>query len=120
MTLAIVKGIWDFLRGVPWQVWAGIVVLLVVGLAYCQGVDAGEQKIMRQLEVAEREAKERAENAEAVATEEAQERAEGFRAQQETLKEVMENAEATGTNPLDALLGSLSGAGETEPAPAAR
>ncbi|MXP43003.1 hypothetical protein [Allopontixanthobacter sediminis] len=33
-----------FLKGIPWQVWAGIAALLIVGLAYCQGVDAGETK----------------------------------------------------------------------------
>lgn len=100
-----------FLGKVPWQIWAGLALILAVGLSYCQGHRTGYNKAdaewTERLEKAEREAKAKAVAAERSADEQQQERATEFEAEQEALREIIDESESTGGNPLDSLLGGL-------------
>lgn len=102
----------SMLGRIPWQVYAAIALILAVSLSYCHGKGVGEREEkaewIAKLEKAEADAEARAKEAAQSADEQQQERADEFEAQQDALNEVIDNAESTGTNPLDAMLGSLS------------
>lgn len=97
----------EVLKRVPSWVWAVAGVLLLVWLAYTRGVDHENDRWVAKLEAEAAQAKIEAAEARASADAKAQERANEFQAQQEQLEEVIEDARDTGSNPLDALLGSM-------------
>ena len=97
-----------FLRGVPWQVYAGVALVLCSYMYGCERYNAGRERVLVELRRAEAEARAKAAEARRVADAEALERAEEFDEQQETLEQVIENAEGSSSNPLDALFGGLS------------
>ena len=99
----------SFLRGVPWQVYAGIALVLAVYVYGCERYNAGRESVLVELRQAEADARAKAAEARRVADAEALERAKQFDEQQETLEQVIENAESNNSNPLDDLLGGLSG-----------
>ena len=98
----------SFLRGVPWQVYAGIALVLAVYVYGCERYNAGRQSVLIELRQAEADARAKAAEARRVADAEALERADQFQEQQETLEQVIKNAESNNSNPLDDLLGGLS------------
>ena len=99
----------SFLRGVPWQVYAGIALVLAVYVYGCERYNAGRESVLVELRQAEADARAKAAEARRVADAEALERADQFQEQQETLEQVIKNAEeSTNRNPLDDLLGGLS------------
>ena len=105
MALANVIG---FLRGVPWQVYAGIALVLGIYGYGCERYNAGRESVLVELRQAEANARAKAADARRVADAEALERAKQFDEQQETLEQVIENAESNNSNPLDDLFGGLS------------
>ena len=98
----------SFLRGVPWQVYAGIALVLAVYVYGCERYNAGRESVLIELRQAEADARAKAAEARRVADAEALERADQFQEQQETLEQVIKNAESNNSNPLDDLLGGLS------------
>ena len=98
----------SFLRGVPWQVYAGIALVLAVYVYGCERYNAGRESVLVELRQAEADARAKAAEARRVADAEALERADQFQEQQETLEQVIKNAETSNSNPLDDLLGGLS------------
>jgi len=98
----------SFLRGVPWQVYAGIALVLAVYVYGCERYNAGRESVLVELRQAEAEARAKAAEARRVADAEALERADQFDEQQETLEQVIKNAEINNSNPLDDLIGGLS------------
>ena len=98
----------SFLRGVPWQVYAGIALVLAVYVYGCERYNAGRESVLVELRQAEADARAKAAEARRVADAEALERADRFDEQQETLEQVIKNAEINNSNPLDDLLGGLS------------
>lgn len=101
-------GIGAFLKRVPWQIYAGLA--LVLG-AYIYGevrFNAGKDIVLERLKEAERKAEIEAKLARAQADENAEERAREFEHEQDTLNEAIKEAEAAGDNPLDGLFRSLS------------
>lgn len=98
-----------FLRGVPWQVYAGV-ALILAGYAYgCAQYDAGRESVLDELRKQQIEAQARAEAARKSADAEAAERAQEFEGEQEALEKAIENAETSDVNPLDNLFGGLRG-----------
>ena len=95
------------LKGVPWQVYAGVAILIAAYGYGCTQYDAGRESVLEELREAERKAEKKAEAARQSADAEAFERANEFEAEQETLSEVIDNAEDTGGNAIDGLFGGL-------------
>ncbi len=106
-----VASVLAFLGRVPWQVWAGIALILAVSLSYCHGKGVGEREEraewIAKLEKAEADAEAKAKEAAQSADEQQQQRADEFEAEQESLREIIDDAESIGANPLDALIGGL-------------
>ena len=96
-----------FLKRVPWQVWA-VIGILAAGYIYGEvRFNAGKQVVIERLKEAEREAERKSIEALKSADAEAKERSAEFGQEQETLEKAIENAESTGSNPLDGLFDSL-------------
>lgn len=89
-----------------WQIAAGVVALLIAShtLAYCKGSSDKDAQWIAKLEKAEAEAKAESAEAREEATEAANERAEEFEAQQDALRKVIDDAQDSGGNALDAVL----------------
>lgn len=106
-----VASVLAFLGRFPWQVWAGIALILSVGLSYCHGRGVGEREEraewIAKLEKAEADAEAKAKEAAQSADEQQQQRADEFEAEQESLREIIDEADGTGDNALDALVRSL-------------
>lgn len=97
----------EFFGRVPWQVYVAALLLALLPVSYCKGKSVGKQQVIAQLKAAEEKAKKEAAVAAAVADENQAAKTIEFEAQQEILGKAIENAEATGTNPLDDMFGSL-------------
>ena len=107
MMIALANAL-TFLRGVPWQVYAGVALVLCSYMYGCERYSAGRESVLVELRQAEAEARAKAAEARRVADAEALERAVQFDEQQETLEQVIKNAEGNNSNPLDDLFGGLS------------
>ena len=96
-----------FLKRVPWQVWAALAIIAAWCIdrtvQYRSGYSEGRESVLTELRTAEAKAAEKALEAIAEAGEAGVERAERFEAEQETLSQAIEKAEAANRNPLDEL-----------------
>jgi hypothetical protein len=105
--LAIWQAVKAFAKRIPWQVWAALAILAAWGidrtLQYRSGYSEGRESVLAELRTAEAKAKDKALEAIAEAGEAGVERAERFEAEQETLSQAIEKAEAANRNPLDEL-----------------
>jgi hypothetical protein len=100
--------VWGFLKSIPWQVWAGIALLTAFWWWGEHREAQGRDAILERLRAAEAQAEIKAERAANSADTKERDRAADFEAEQATLNKVIEDAKATDSNPLDALLGSMS------------
>lgn len=96
-----------FLSRVPWWAYVAALVLITALGSYYSGRKDERAHWVAKMEAAEAQARENAELARQVADERLKQEAEEFEAQQDILREVIEDAEETSTNPLDALFGSM-------------
>jgi ABC-type transporter MlaC component len=94
-----------WLKGLPWQVYAGLFLLAAFPITYCKGVHDGREEVLTELREKSDEAKQKAEAARQIADEGAQNRADEFEAKQEVLTDAIEQAETNGGNALDAIFG---------------
>lgn len=97
----------SFLGGIPWQVWAGIAVIMAPPVAYCTGYNAGERdgreavKAMLQKQMAQT-----MRNSWQARAQSDKKRAAEIEQEQEILRgqiEAIEKAEADDANALDSL-----------------
>lgn len=96
------------LSKVPWQIWAGLAFVAVVGASYCAGKSNERERWEHRLEAMAAEARANAAKATDSANAEERERVTEFEAQQDILKETIDEANRDGTNALDGLFSSLS------------
>jgi len=101
--ISMAMGGLNWLKGLPWQVYAGVGVLLSLHTWGCVQYDNGRESVFEELRAAEAEAAAKAESARQSADENAQERAEEFETKQEALEDAIEQAESTGGNALDSI-----------------
>tara|TARA_B100000678_G_C18098851_1_gene457921 strand:+ start:453 stop:761 length:309 start_codon:yes stop_codon:yes gene_type:complete len=95
--------VWGFLKGIPWQVWAGIALLIAFWWWGNHREAQGRDAILEQLREAEANAAIMAKNAADSADANERDRAADFEAEREVLEEAIQQAEASGGNALDAL-----------------
>lgn len=107
MILSFLAPAGGFLKGVPKEVWYGIAALALLWLAYQHGVSSENERWITKLEKAEAEAKLKAEKAKQSADASERERAQEFEQQQEVLGDVIDEANSSDTNALDAIFGNL-------------
>lgn len=102
------NGALNVLRSIPREVWliAAAVLALWLWGNHREASGRAEERAewIAKLEQAEAEAKARAERAARAADEQERERAAEFEAEQESLREIIDEAESTGANPLDSLV----------------
>ena len=105
--LAIWQTVKALAKRIPWQVYLALGISLAVwawgARNYREGYSDGRESVLAELRTAEAEAKEKALKAIAEAGEAGIARAERFEAEQETLSQAIEKAEAANGNALDAL-----------------
>lgn len=101
--MTILTGIWGFLRGVPWQVYAGLALLAAFWIWGNHQYSEGRESVLVELRAAEAEAKEAAIDAAASADASERDRVADFMAEQEALSDVIEQAEKENGNALDAI-----------------
>jgi len=106
--MAALAPIWGFLKGVPREVYYILLALLVVFVAYHKGASDENAEWEARMAVAVAEQKRKAAEARAAANTESQHRAEEHEEKSAKLQKVIEDAQASKSNPIDALIGSLS------------
>ncbi len=97
-----------FLKAVPREVWYILIAVAALWMSYHMGARGERSEWVAKLEAAQMEAEKNAVLARAAADEKAKERAEQFERKQDDLQEIIDEAEASGVNPIDALLSGLS------------
>ena len=105
IALQFLKGFTGWLSRVPWQAYALIGAGVFIFWLADNRFDAGRESVLSDLREKQAAAARKAEAAQTIATEKALERSEEFQAQQEVLQDAIEQAEATDSNPLDAIIG---------------
>jgi hypothetical protein len=107
MLMMALSNIGGFLKGVPREVWYIILALVVVLGAYHKGSSDKDNEWEARMEKAADQARIDSIDAAVSADEGAAVREEKFDAQEKALVEIIEDAKASGNNPLDALFGGL-------------
>lgn len=99
------KTAFGFFGKVPWQIYAGLAVLVLCGLSYCKGRADMDARWIAKLEAAQDKAEAKAVEAAQSADANEQGRVGEFTAEQDALGDLIDEAEASGDNALDALFG---------------
>ena len=108
-----------FLRGLPWQVYVAAALVALLPLSYCKGKSDGKHEIRQAVAEASRKAQEKALVAESKANANDQERDAAFDESQKAIQEIVDEANATGSDPItayfDGLRASQGGGDQTAP-----
>ena len=99
----IVNTVKGFLGNIPREIWYALAALAAWWVFSGYYIGVGEDRILAQLAEEQRKREKQAEEARASADVDTRERAEEEQETADTLSEVIENAEITGTNPLDGM-----------------